>query len=295
MNVMRKLITLAFWFLLVVLLAASSRFSVEQSASAGQGKGGEVVAKPTPTPKKTTTRRNPPSRTTTNTRTNPSNRSAGDATTAAEIVFWNSIKDSANPEDFRAYLKNYPSGQFADLANNRIKILEAPKPQPTATPTPTPTPAPEPAYEWTKVERDLPAPVRFEDGERRLSFSVLTGWTRTERGVPGYRQISFRAPDSSQTNISIQVYGRGVPHTFRNRSAEVYRNVQELLDDRRQQYASQRVSAKLTETEVIDHPTGGWYAFTADLVDGTDLITLNNIVLRLDAVYPDDVWETKYY
>jgi hypothetical protein len=33
-----------------------------------------------------------------------------------EITFWNSIKDSQNPQLFDAYLKRYPNGAFADIA-----------------------------------------------------------------------------------------------------------------------------------------------------------------------------------
>ena len=43
-----------------------------------------------------------------------------------ELSFWDSIKASTDPEDFRAYLKRYPNGQFADLAANRLRILTAP-------------------------------------------------------------------------------------------------------------------------------------------------------------------------
>jgi hypothetical protein len=34
------------------------------------------------------------------------------------------IKSSTNADDFRAYLKKFPNGTFADLANNRLKVLE---------------------------------------------------------------------------------------------------------------------------------------------------------------------------
>jgi hypothetical protein len=44
---------------------------------------------------------------------------------AAEITFWDSVKNSTNAEDFRLYLKNYPAGTFADLAKTRISTLEA--------------------------------------------------------------------------------------------------------------------------------------------------------------------------
>ncbi|MFM9941284.1 MAG: peptidoglycan-binding protein [Hyphomicrobiaceae bacterium] len=43
------------------------------------------------------------------------------AASEAEITFWNSIKDNNKPDELRAYLKQYPSGQFAELAKLRIK------------------------------------------------------------------------------------------------------------------------------------------------------------------------------
>ena len=43
---------------------------------------------------------------------------------AAEREFWQSIKDSRNPAEFRAYLTRYRDGIFADLARNRLEELE---------------------------------------------------------------------------------------------------------------------------------------------------------------------------
>ncbi len=42
---------------------------------------------------------------------------------AYELAFWDSIKDSQDPGDFRAYLENYSQGKFVALANLRIKKL----------------------------------------------------------------------------------------------------------------------------------------------------------------------------
>jgi hypothetical protein len=49
------------------------------------------------------------------------------ATSQAEIVLWKSIENGRNPNDFDAYLKQYPNGAFAPLAVQRsesIKIAE---------------------------------------------------------------------------------------------------------------------------------------------------------------------------
>lgn len=42
-----------------------------------------------------------------------------------EMVYWNAIKDSRNPADFRAYTTKFPGGLFVELANTRIATLES--------------------------------------------------------------------------------------------------------------------------------------------------------------------------
>ncbi|MFL6207900.1 MAG: caspase domain-containing protein [Pyrinomonadaceae bacterium] len=38
---------------------------------------------------------------------------------AFELEYWNAIKDSSDPEEYRGYLAKYPNGQFADIARRR--------------------------------------------------------------------------------------------------------------------------------------------------------------------------------
>lgn len=55
---------------------------------------------------------------------------------AVELSFWDTIKTSTNPDDFKAYLQEYPEGKFVLLARNRINSLESaskPEPQPRTT------------------------------------------------------------------------------------------------------------------------------------------------------------------
>jgi tetratricopeptide (TPR) repeat protein len=44
---------------------------------------------------------------------------------SSEMLYWNAIKDSSNPSDFQAYVTKFPQGLFVELANNRIKSLDA--------------------------------------------------------------------------------------------------------------------------------------------------------------------------
>nr|WP_175816892.1 SUMF1/EgtB/PvdO family nonheme iron enzyme [Burkholderia diffusa] len=70
-----------------------------------------------------------------------------------EITFWESIKDSKEAGDYEAYLKTYPNGRFAQLAQARLarlraaapKVPAASAPARTASPTPPPAPVPAPA------------------------------------------------------------------------------------------------------------------------------------------------------
>jgi tetratricopeptide (TPR) repeat protein len=48
---------------------------------------------------------------------------SGDSAVAVELSFWESVKNSGDPEEFSAYLNKYPEGQFAELARIRLRAL----------------------------------------------------------------------------------------------------------------------------------------------------------------------------
>jgi len=50
--------------------------------------------------------------------------------TAVELAFWNSVKDSSLAEEYAAYLKTYPNGRFAALAETRVRSAETRSPKP---------------------------------------------------------------------------------------------------------------------------------------------------------------------
>lgn len=41
-----------------------------------------------------------------------------------DLAFWDAVKDSKEPDDYRAYLEAYPNGNFAPLARSREKRLQ---------------------------------------------------------------------------------------------------------------------------------------------------------------------------
>jgi hypothetical protein len=52
------------------------------------------------------------------------NTPAVGAASEVELEFWRSIKDSNRPEELKAYLTNYPKGQFKSIALARIALLD---------------------------------------------------------------------------------------------------------------------------------------------------------------------------
>ena len=54
-------------------------------------------------------------------------RPGGNAATgdSMEMLYWNAIKDSRSPSDFRTYVTKFPGGLFVELANSRIASLES--------------------------------------------------------------------------------------------------------------------------------------------------------------------------
>lgn len=52
---------------------------------------------------------------------------AADDSASVEVVFWQSVKDSVEPSDYEAYLRQYPQGSFAALARARVETTETTK------------------------------------------------------------------------------------------------------------------------------------------------------------------------
>jgi len=68
-------------------------------------------------------------------------KSSAEEEAAGEVAFWNSIQNSTRADEYRAYLRQYPSGRFASLAQTRIAAL-GPSSNAIAVPNPSgPPPA----------------------------------------------------------------------------------------------------------------------------------------------------------
>ena len=61
---------------------------------------------------------------------------------AGERAFWDSVKDTRNPDELRAYMRQFPNGIFASLAESRIRGLAESMNRPVAQPAPSNQSAP---------------------------------------------------------------------------------------------------------------------------------------------------------
>ncbi len=57
-----------------------------------------------------------------------------DVEAAGELAFWSSIQASSRADEYRAYLRQYPSGRFAALAQTRVAAFTPPAEPPQAAP-----------------------------------------------------------------------------------------------------------------------------------------------------------------
>jgi uncharacterized caspase-like protein len=74
--------------------------------------------------------------------------SAADAEAAGELAFWNSIQASTRADEYRAYLRQYPQGRFAALAQTRLAAFGAPPPAATTSTAARPDTLPRAGDTW---------------------------------------------------------------------------------------------------------------------------------------------------
>ena len=97
------------------------------------------------------------------------NTGSGGEPTGAELLFWESVKNSQYPEELQAYLDSYPDGAFAPLARSRLKRLSGPEETPAAPAAASgdlPADA-SPAADSSRTAESLEAALGLDRQERR--------------------------------------------------------------------------------------------------------------------------------
>lgn len=127
---------------------------------------------------------------------------------AIELSYWETIKNSTDPEDFKAYLKKYPNGQFADLAQRRA---QAPSNSRTGNSNTTPVedgveykafgqPVPRPSSRYRTFKGGNLFNVQIPDNWREFSESQSSVWFAPE-GAHG--QLRGKAVYTHGVNVGV--------------------------------------------------------------------------------------------
>lgn len=112
-----------------------------------------------------------------------------------EVTFWNSVKDSSDPDMFEAYLERYPDGAFASLARIKLEKLktslepEAP-PQPSVAEEQEPRRFDSPEHEGIRLNSRPAAGSNFDVVGVANSFCQRMGFTK---------MLEYRVADSRKT------------------------------------------------------------------------------------------------
>lgn len=138
-------------------------------------------------------------------------------TSAAEISFWESVRDSKNPAELRAYLQQYPNGAFKALAESRLAAMERSAPPPRA---PAPVKPPVASAAPAAVTSATRMPQAGDSWTYRLSYPRLRGqWGQPDR-APSTHVVTIGEAKDGQIVDLLSVDGGS--QTQMAHSSEVY-------------------------------------------------------------------------
>lgn len=182
-----------------------------------------------------------------------------------EMVFWESIRGSTDPADFRAYLEQYPHGRFAALARNRLAALGHPVPGPAPAAPATARPAPAPA----------PAPVPKVASGPLAPGSAWTYRVLDRRAVErGMQQVTLSA--ASENGVIEEILADGTSSRVEHRKGHYLSpagNVT-LFSPYLVAFGALPAQGELKEIEVLDMRTcsAGWNCSVQGRVVGRDRV-----------------------
>ncbi|MDQ7246835.1 SUMF1/EgtB/PvdO family nonheme iron enzyme [Dongia sedimenti] len=164
--------------------------------------------------------------------------SAAGSTAAMDQMFWDSIKDSSDPADFKAYIAKFPKGTFVELADNRLQVLRKapPEAQPTQTAAVTEPSQPKslsedaPAAQLTPPSSNLKPGTVFRDCKDCPEMVVIPAGSfmmgspdgeagRASDEGPQHKETIPRAIAFSKFEVTLEQYKRFMDATGRDPGA----------------------------------------------------------------------------
>jgi hypothetical protein len=179
---------------------------------------------------------------------------AAHAQDAGEIAFWESVRDSKDPVELRAYLDRYPNGAFAPLARSRLARLSGgEKPKPAAAPR---------ASAGTIASHSR-TPLVGDSWTYRFSQARLRGQWGQDLRAPETHVVTVTAIESGKIVDQVSIDGgppRELAHSARNYLATQGVSV---FSPYLLAYMDQERRGALGSIEILDSPCAGTYTCTA--------------------------------
>ncbi|CAA6603774.1 putative Beta-lactamase [Rhodospirillaceae bacterium LM-1] len=219
-----------------------------------------------------------------------------------ETVFWQSIQGSNNPDDFGEYLRKFPKGQFAGLANNRLKSLQ--KAPPTSLIVPALRDEDEDeifkvgkaAYARGDYEQALSSWQHLANQGDAKSQNILGLMYHKGKGVSQdnkeavkwFRMAAEQGYAISQGYLAqILFSGNGVSQNY-GEAVKWYRAAAEQGDTESQLFLGY-IYLKGVGAQQSDHEAAKWFQRAADRGDATAQAILSGLYLNGKGVVRDRV------
>lgn len=187
--------------------------------------------------------------------------------TQAELLFWESVRDSKNPAELQAYLQTFPNGMYAPIARVRLAALEKTAPTPSAprpaarAPAAPPAPATVANAAPSSVTAETRMPQAGDTWTYRLTFPKRFGIPTTQERD---RTQVFRVGNVVGGKIVDQLMTDGGTPSESAHSRDVYLIPQGVSVLSPYLVAFRDLSAgSLGEIEIIDAACSGEYRCAA--------------------------------
>ena len=129
-----------------------------------------------------------------------------------DLAFWDAVKDSSNPADFRSYLDQFPDGVFSELAKRRMDALSQAKTAALAPQVITkPETAPAQTHQCDELGADRNDAEKVADGHLTYEIetdAVIRACQSALSGNPGEARFSFQLARALQRDGQYAEAGR---------------------------------------------------------------------------------------
>jgi len=194
------------------------------------------------------------------------------AQSPGEISFWESVRNSREPAELRAYLSQYPNGTFKALAESRLAALEksAPPARPAARAVTSTAPA--------SVTGAARMPQAGDSWTYRLTYPRLRGQWQDDllgRRVPAIHVVTIASAADGKIVDQLSVDGATPTETSHSGAAYLAPMGVSILSPYLVAFRDLSAAGSLGTIQILDTPCNGqWRCRASGKVSGAERISV---------------------